>query len=167
MTENRQGLPPASSFEDLEVFKRAYKASLAVHRRSLEFPSIEQRGLADQVRRASKSVCANIAEGFARQGAQPADFRRIWSWPWGRRTRCGCGAATAAISATSTRRPGRHGDRSIARSPGCCGACIAAGDRRASVICRLSSVLWTGSGAFRRPVKVGREAGWRYRKCTC
>ena len=36
-----------------------------------------------------------------------------------------------------------------------------------SVICRLSSVLWPGSGAFRRPVKVGREAGWRHRKCTC
>jgi four helix bundle protein len=77
MTENRQGLPPANSFEDLEVFKRAYKVSLAVHRRSLEFPVIEQRGLADQVRRASKSICANIAEGFARQGVQPADFRRF------------------------------------------------------------------------------------------
>ena len=24
-----------------------------------------------------------------------------------------------------------------------------------------------GSGAFRRPVKAGREAGWRYRKCAC
>ena len=77
MTENRQGLPPASSFEDLEVFKRAYKISLAVHRKSLEFPAIEQRGLADQVRRASKSICANVAEGFARQGVQPADFRRF------------------------------------------------------------------------------------------
>ena len=76
MTENRQGLPPASSFEDLEVFKRAYKVSLAVHCHSLEFPANEQRGLADQVRRASKSICANIAEGFARQGVQPADFRR-------------------------------------------------------------------------------------------
>jgi len=77
MTENRQGLPPASAFEDLEVFKRAYRISLAVHRTSLEFPTIEQRGLADQVRRASKSICANLAEGFARQGVQPADFRRF------------------------------------------------------------------------------------------
>src|SRR5262245_58354815 len=77
MTENRQGLPPASSFEDLEVFKRAYRISLAVRRKSLEFPTIEQRGLADQVRRASKSICANLAEGFARQGVQPADFRRF------------------------------------------------------------------------------------------
>ena len=42
-----------SSFEDLEVFRRAYKASLELHRVSLLFPEIEQRfGLADQIRRA-------------------------------------------------------------------------------------------------------------------
>ena len=63
----------ASAVEDLEVFKRAYRVSLAVHRSSLGFPAVEQRALADQVRRASKSVCANLAEGFARQGLAPAD----------------------------------------------------------------------------------------------
>ncbi len=64
------------SFEDLEVFRRAYRVSLEVHRASLGFPAMEQGALGDQVRRASKSICANIAEGFARQGASPADFRR-------------------------------------------------------------------------------------------
>ena len=49
--------------EDLEVFRRAYRLSLEVHRASLEFPRIEQFALADQVRRASKSICANLAEG--------------------------------------------------------------------------------------------------------
>ena len=66
----------AQSFEDLEVFKRAYRLSLEVHRVSLGFPANEQRALGDQVRRGSKSICANIAEGFARQGHAPADFRR-------------------------------------------------------------------------------------------
>ncbi len=47
-----------------------------VHRKSLTFPDIEQRALADQLRRASKSICANLAEGFGRQGTAPADFRR-------------------------------------------------------------------------------------------
>ncbi len=75
MSEDRKG--GASSFEDLEVFKRAYRASLDVHRASLDFPAVEQRALADQVRRASKSICANLAEGFARQGVAPADFRRF------------------------------------------------------------------------------------------
>ncbi len=56
------------SFEELEAFKRAYRISLEIHRASLEFPQIEQRALADQIRRASKSICANIAEGFGKQG---------------------------------------------------------------------------------------------------
>ena len=65
-----------SSFEDLEVFQRAYKVSLEVHRESLAFPKIEQRALADQIRRASKSICANIAEGFAKQRRSSAEYRR-------------------------------------------------------------------------------------------
>ena len=56
------------SFEDLDVFKRAYRISLEVHKASLEFPRIEQRALGDQIRRASKSICANIAEGLASRG---------------------------------------------------------------------------------------------------
>ena len=78
MTEDRQGrLPPVATFEDLEVFKRAYRLSLDVHRRSLELPAVEQRALADQIRRASKSICANLAEGFGRQGVSTAEFKRF------------------------------------------------------------------------------------------
>jgi four helix bundle protein len=65
------------TFEDLEVFQRAYRVSLEVHRASLEFPQIEQRALGDQVRRASKSICANIAEGFGKQRQSAAEFRRF------------------------------------------------------------------------------------------
>ena len=54
--------------EDLDVFKRAYRLSLELHRASLGFPKIEQfGGLADQLRRASKSVCSLMAEGAGRQ----------------------------------------------------------------------------------------------------
>ena len=70
-------------FEELEVFKLAYRVSLEIHRVSLEFPPVEQYALADQVRRASKSICANIAEGFARQGQSPADFRRFLAMAMG------------------------------------------------------------------------------------
>ena len=65
------------SFEDLEAYKRAYRLALELHRASLQFPRIEQFALADQIRRASKSVCANIAEGFARQRSSSADFHRF------------------------------------------------------------------------------------------
>ena len=63
-------------FEELDVFQRAYKVSLDVHRVSLTMPQIEQQALADQVRRASKSICANLAEGFGKQSQSKAEFRR-------------------------------------------------------------------------------------------
>jgi four helix bundle protein len=65
-----------SSFDDLEVFQRAYRISLDLHRASLRFPTIEQRALADQIRRASKSICGNIAEGFGKQRRSSAEFKR-------------------------------------------------------------------------------------------
>jgi four helix bundle protein len=38
---------------------------------------MEQYALADQMRRSSKSICGNIAEGFAKQRASSAEFRRF------------------------------------------------------------------------------------------
>lgn len=63
----------------LEVFKRAYTVSLSVHKQTLLFPKIEQYALADQMRRASKSICANLAEGFARQSYSKPEFKRFIS----------------------------------------------------------------------------------------
>ena len=40
------------SFEDLEVYRRAYQLALELHKSSLKFPKIEQFALADQIRRA-------------------------------------------------------------------------------------------------------------------
>ena len=64
-------------FEDLDVFQRAYKVSLELHRVSLQMPRTEQYALADQVRRASKSICAKLAEGFGRQAQSKAEFQRF------------------------------------------------------------------------------------------
>ena len=63
-------------FEKLEVFQRAYRISLAIHKMSKGFPKDEQFSLADQIRRASKSVCANIVEGVAKQFHSKAEFKR-------------------------------------------------------------------------------------------
>ena len=73
MTEDSRKV---AAFEDLEVFKRAYRLSLELHRLSLGWPGVEQTGLGDQVRRASKGICANLAEGWGRRGSAPADCRR-------------------------------------------------------------------------------------------
>ena len=65
-----------ATFEDFEVFRRAYRISLDVHRASLAFPAVEQYGLADQIRRASTSICGNIAEGFGKRRRSTAEFKR-------------------------------------------------------------------------------------------
>ena len=62
--------------DDLDVYRRAYRVSLEVHRASLELPRIEQFALADQLRRSSKSICANLVEGFAKQSRSAAEYRR-------------------------------------------------------------------------------------------
>ena len=60
----------------MEVFKRSYELSLKIHRASLNFPKHEQYGFADQLRRSSKSICANLVEGYAKQVNSKREFAR-------------------------------------------------------------------------------------------
>ena len=71
------------SFRDLLVYQKAYRLSLDVHKVTLSFPKMEQFALAAQMRRACKSICANIAEGFAKQRSSSAEFRRYLIIPIG------------------------------------------------------------------------------------
>lgn len=64
-------------YRDLEVYKLAFNLSLEIHHATGNFPKSEQYSLADQIRRSSKSVCANIAEGFGRQQYSKAEFKRF------------------------------------------------------------------------------------------
>ena len=67
----------ADGVEGLIVFQRAYVLSLEVHRASLTWPKVEQYGgIADQLRRSSKSVCALLAEGVGRSRASRREFER-------------------------------------------------------------------------------------------
>jgi four helix bundle protein len=65
--------------KDLEVYKRAYDVSLDIHKATLLFPKMEQYALADQMRRSSKAICANLAEGFAKQTHSKPEFARFIS----------------------------------------------------------------------------------------
>ena len=67
----------AASVWDMVVFQKAYAAALDAHRIAQTFPKHEQYELASQLRRSSKSICANLAEGRARQQGSSADFRRF------------------------------------------------------------------------------------------
>ena len=62
------------SYEDLEVYQRAMEMLPVVHRLALTFPDFEKYDLANQIRRASKSVPANIAEGYAKKRS-PKEFQ--------------------------------------------------------------------------------------------
>jgi four helix bundle protein len=67
----------ARSVWSLDVFRRAYRLSLDLHRASLTWPKAEQYGgIADQLRRSSKSVCALLVEGAGRQPGSNTEFRR-------------------------------------------------------------------------------------------
>ncbi len=55
------------SFEDLEVWRKAHELTLLIYRLTRAFPPEERFGLISQLRRASSSVAANIAEGYGRR----------------------------------------------------------------------------------------------------
>ena len=62
---------------DLQVYKKAYAISLQIHHLSFTLPTAEQHELAGQMRRASKGICANLAEGFGKQSVSKVEFKRF------------------------------------------------------------------------------------------
>lgn len=55
------------SFRDLEVYRESYDLALIVNRNVNKLPLFERHDLGMQLRKASKSVPANIAEGWAKR----------------------------------------------------------------------------------------------------
>ena len=55
------------SFKDLDVYKEAYDLAIIVNREVTKFPIFEKNDLESQLRRASKSIPANIAEGWGKR----------------------------------------------------------------------------------------------------
>ena len=56
-----------SSFEDLIVWQESQNLAVMVYELTKSFPANENFGLINQIKRASSSVSANIAEGFGRR----------------------------------------------------------------------------------------------------
>ena len=53
-------------FTDLRVWRKAKDLTVQIYKLTKNFPKEEKYGLTDQMKRASNSICANIAEGFSR-----------------------------------------------------------------------------------------------------
>ena len=59
-----------AGFRSLEVYQRAYRMSLEIHRVTQTFPSFERYELGSQVRKSAVSIALNIAEGYGRRDAK-------------------------------------------------------------------------------------------------
>jgi four helix bundle protein len=57
---------PVANFYDLEIWKEANILAVKIYKIIEQFPVEERYGISNQIRRASVSVGANIAEGFGR-----------------------------------------------------------------------------------------------------
>jgi four helix bundle protein len=64
---------PISRHQDLQVYQHAFDAAFAIFELTKRFPREEQYSPTDQVRRSSRSVCANIVEAW-RKRRYPAAF---------------------------------------------------------------------------------------------
>ncbi len=58
---------PITSHKELDVYKLAFDLSMKIFRLSKKFPKEEQYSLTDQIRRSSRSVCANLAEAWRKR----------------------------------------------------------------------------------------------------
>ena len=63
-------------YKDLEVYQKAHALGVKIHHFSLGLPKIEQFEIGSQLRRSSKSMSANIVEGFGRKRYK-AEFVRF------------------------------------------------------------------------------------------
>ena len=55
------------NFKKLKVWSKAHELTLLIYQRTRSFPKDEMYGLTSQIRRASASIGANIAEGCGRR----------------------------------------------------------------------------------------------------
>ena len=54
-------------FRELEVYRKAFNVAMKVFEITKSFPIEEKYSLADQIRRSSRSVCSNLAEGWRKR----------------------------------------------------------------------------------------------------
>jgi four helix bundle protein len=62
---------------ELEVYKKSCDAAMAIFKASTSFPKEETYSLTDQVRRSSRSVCANLAEAWRKRRYEAAFVAKL------------------------------------------------------------------------------------------
>lgn len=75
-TRERQG-SRIRSHEELEVYQLAFEGAMQIFEVSRKFPREETYSLTDQIRRASRSVCSNLAEAWRKRRYGPAFVSKL------------------------------------------------------------------------------------------
>jgi len=65
------------SHRDLEVYRLGVDVAMDIFQRTRRFPREERYSLVDQIRRSSRSVCANIAEAWRKRRYEAAFVSRL------------------------------------------------------------------------------------------
>ena len=68
---------PIRHFRDLEVYQNALKSGLRICELSKSFRTEEKYSLTDQIRRSSRSVCANLAEAWRKRRYEAAFISKL------------------------------------------------------------------------------------------
>jgi len=72
-----QNRKPIQSHSELEVYQLAFHAAMKVFELTKQFPSEEKYSLTDQIRRSSRSVCANITEAWRKRRYEAAFVSKL------------------------------------------------------------------------------------------
>ncbi len=64
-------------YRDLEVYQAAFEAAMEIFEVSKTFPVEERYSLTDQMRRSSRSVCANLGEAWRKRRYEAAFIAKI------------------------------------------------------------------------------------------
>ncbi|MGI0480824.1 four helix bundle protein [Geminocystis sp. CENA526] len=65
------------SHEDLIVYQKAFESAMKIFELSKKFPMEERYSLTDQIRRSSRSVCANLAETWGKRRYKAAFIAKL------------------------------------------------------------------------------------------
>lgn len=63
--------------EDLVIYQKAFDAAMSIFELSKRFPTEERYSLTDQIRRSSRSVCANLAEAWRKRRYQASFVAKL------------------------------------------------------------------------------------------
>src|SRR6266567_1050870 len=70
-------MPKITTHFELEVYRKAFETAMQIFHLSKRFPKEETYALTDQIRRSSRSVCANIAEAWRKRRYEAAFVSKL------------------------------------------------------------------------------------------